>query len=77
MEANQIVWAGFLASACASLGTALGSLGVLLIKQLSRRLEDGLFIISDEIIPETHRNVETFSLLVGFVVMMILDVLLG
>ena len=36
-----------------------------------------LFVISDEIIPETHRrgyeNVATFSLLGGFVVMMILD----
>jgi ZIP family zinc transporter len=38
-----------------------------------------LFVISDEIIPETHRrgyeNVATFSLLGGFVVMMFLDVL--
>jgi ZIP family zinc transporter len=36
-----------------------------------------LFVISDEIIPETHRrgyeNVATFSLLGGFVLMMILD----
>ena len=36
-----------------------------------------LFVISDEIIPETHRrgyeNVATFSLLGGFVVMMFLD----
>lgn len=36
-----------------------------------------LFVISDEIIPETHRrgyeNVATFSLLSGFVVMMMLD----
>jgi ZIP family zinc transporter len=40
-----------------------------------------LFIISNEIIPETHRNsyktVATFSLLVGFVVMMFLDATLG
>src|SRR6056297_3161910 len=40
-----------------------------------------LFIISDEIIPETHRrglqNVATFSLLAGFVVMMFLDATLG
>jgi ZIP family zinc transporter len=37
-----------------------------------------LFIISDEIIPETHRNgyedVATFSLLGGFAIMMFLDV---
>jgi zinc transporter, ZIP family len=36
-----------------------------------------LFVISDEIIPETHRrgyeNVATFSLLGGFVAMMFLD----
>jgi ZIP family zinc transporter len=36
-----------------------------------------LFIISDEIIPETHRggyeDIATFSLLIGFVVMMFLD----
>lgn len=40
-----------------------------------------LFVISDEIIPETHRrgyeNVATFSLLGGFVAMMYLDVVFG
>jgi ZIP family zinc transporter len=40
-----------------------------------------LFIISGEIIPETHRHgVErqaTFSLVVGFILMMILDVALA
>ena len=40
-----------------------------------------LFVISDEIIPETHRrgyeNVATFSLLGGFVAMMFLDTLFG
>jgi ZIP family zinc transporter len=40
-----------------------------------------LFVISDEIIPETHRrgfeNLATFSLLVGFVGMMYLDATLG
>jgi ZIP family zinc transporter len=40
-----------------------------------------LFVISDEIIPETHRrgyeNVATFSLLGGFVLMMFLDTLLA
>lgn len=46
MEASQIVWAGFIASACASLGTAFGSLGVFLISQLSRRLEDGLLSLA-------------------------------
>ena len=40
-----------------------------------------LFIISDEIIPETHRggfqNLATFSLLGGFAIMMFLDATLG
>jgi len=40
-----------------------------------------LFIISDEVIPETHRRgyqtLATFSLLAGFVVMMFLDATLG
>jgi ZIP family zinc transporter len=40
-----------------------------------------LFVISGEIIPETHRQgrgvLPTFGLLVGFVVMMVLDVSLG
>jgi ZIP family zinc transporter len=40
-----------------------------------------LFVISDEIIPETHRRgyetEATFSLMAGFVVMMFLDVTLG
>lgn len=40
-----------------------------------------LFVISGEIIPETHRDgvehLATFSLVLGFVVMMVLDVTLG
>ena len=40
-----------------------------------------LFVISDEIIPETHRSgserLATFGVMVGFVVMMAMDVLLG
>jgi ZIP family zinc transporter len=40
-----------------------------------------LFIISDEIIPETHRgddkNLATFSLLIGVGLMLFLDVLLA
>jgi ZIP family zinc transporter len=40
-----------------------------------------LFVISDEIIPETHRGgferTATFGVMVGFVVMMAMDVLLG
>ncbi|CAM2831596.1 ZIP family metal transporter [Hathewaya histolytica] len=40
-----------------------------------------LFVISDEIIPETHEHgferVATYGLLIGFVIMMIMDVTLG
>ena len=40
-----------------------------------------LFVISDEIIPESHRKgfakQATFGLMVGFVVMLFLDVVLG
>ena len=40
-----------------------------------------LFVISDEIIPETHRNgherAATYGILVGFVIMMFLDITLG
>ena len=40
-----------------------------------------LFVISQEVIPEIHRrkteSINTFGLLVGFVVMMMLDVILG
>lgn len=40
-----------------------------------------LFVISDEIIPETHEHgferIATYGLLIGFVIMMIMDVTLG
>lgn len=40
-----------------------------------------LFVISDEIIPETHRHgferIATYGLIIGFIVMMIMDVTLG
>ena len=40
-----------------------------------------LFIISDEIVPETHRRgfegLATFSLLIGFAYMMYLDATMG
>ncbi len=40
-----------------------------------------LFVISEEIIPETHTNgrsrIATFSLMIGFIIMMVLDNLLG
>jgi ZIP family zinc transporter len=40
-----------------------------------------IFVVSNEIIPETHRagheNLATFGLMIGMIVMMLLDVALG
>jgi hypothetical protein len=69
MDSLHIVITGFSASLAAGLATGLGSAGAM------------LFIINDEIIPETHRrgfeNLATFCLLIGFVCMMFLDATLG
>jgi ZIP family zinc transporter len=63
-------------------GGALGSAAVWLAEPLMPwilGLAAGvmLFVISDEIIPETHRrgyeNIATFALLIGFALMMFLD----
>ena len=68
------------------LGGIVGSLAVSMAEPLvpfSLAFAAGamLFIISDEIIPETHRggfeNLATFSLLAGFCLMMVLDTALG
>ncbi len=66
-----------------------GLLGVSIVSAASTLLPWGLafaagamlFVISDEIIPETHRGgferLATFGVMVGFCVMMLLDVTLG
>lgn len=46
MEPSQVVLMGVVASGCASLGTAAGSLGVFAIRTLSRRMEDGLLSLA-------------------------------
>ena len=60
---------------------AVASASVLMPLALAFAAGAMLFIISDEIIPETHQNgnqnLATFTLLIGFVVMMILDVVIG
>lgn len=77
---------GFLTGLAEPVGGLIGSLAVSFagpLMPLSLAFAAGamLFIISDEIIPETHRrgyeNLATFSLLVGFSFMMYLDVILG
>jgi ZIP family zinc transporter len=67
-----------------------GALLVLLVRQPSERMLDTLlgfaagvmlYIISDEIVPETHRKGHerwaTFGLMAGLIVMLYLDVALG
>lgn len=46
VETTNVIVLGFTASLCASVGTAFGSLGVLFISRLSRRLEDALLSIA-------------------------------
>jgi ZIP family zinc transporter len=75
-------WVALLTGLVEPVGGALGAAAVTLAEPLMPAilgLAAGamLFVISDEIIPETHRrgyeNVATFSLLGGFVAMMFLD----
>ncbi|MCB1743859.1 MAG: ZIP family metal transporter [Gammaproteobacteria bacterium] len=79
-------WAASLTGLAEPVGGLLGSAAVsataaLMPATLGFAAGAMLFIISDEIIPETHRrglqNLATFSLLGGFVVMMFLDATLG
>ncbi len=77
---------GFLTGLAEPVGGLFGSLAVSLAASImpwTLAFSAGamLFIISDEIIPETHRhgfeNLATFSLLIGFACMMYLDATLG
>lgn len=77
---------GFLTGLAEPIGGLLGSVAVsyagpLMPWALAFASGAMLFIISDEIIPETHRRgfegLATFSLLLGFVCMMYLDATLG
>jgi ZIP family zinc transporter len=77
---------GFLTGLAEPLGGLFGSVAVsiagpLMPWTLAFAAGAMLFVISDEIIPETHsrgfENLATFSLLVGFGVMMYLDATLG
>ena len=78
--------AGALSGLAEPIGGLFGSLAVSVagpLMPLSMGFAAGamLYIISHEIIPETHRsgfaNVATFSLLCGFAIMMYLDAVLG
>jgi len=82
----QAFWVACLTGLVEPIGGAFGASSVWLATALmpwTLGLAAGamLFIISDEIIPETHRGgyqeLATFSLLSGFVVMMVLDTVFG
>jgi ZIP family zinc transporter len=75
-------WVAMLTGLVEPVGGAIGAAAVSLAESLMPLILGMaagamLFVISDEIIPETHRrgyeNVATFSLIGGFVVMMFLD----
>lgn len=46
MDSSNVILMGFIASLCASMGTTLGSLGVLTIRRLSDKMEDGLLSLA-------------------------------
>jgi ZIP family zinc transporter len=79
---SRAFWVGMLTGLVEPVGGAIGAAAVSITENLmpivlGMAAGAMLFVISDEIIPETHRrgyeNVATFSLLGGFVVMMMLD----
>lgn len=70
--------------------TAVGALPGVLLRGIPARVEDSMlglaagamiFVVSHEVIPETHRNGHqtpaTLGLMAGFALMMILDTTLG
>jgi ZIP family zinc transporter len=70
--------------------TALGALPGFALHRINQRLEDSMlgfaagamiFVVSHEVIPETHRNGHqtpaTLGLMVGFALMMVLNTTLG
>ena len=83
---NYEIMIGVSASLLAGLATGIGALPVLFIKNISDKTLDimlgfaagaMIFVVSDEMIPESHRKgferEATFGLVVGFIVMMLLD----
>jgi len=63
---GQLIQIGFLASLAAGLATGAGAV---------------LFVVCDELIPESHRKGHerdaTFGLITGLIIMMVLDTVLG
>ena len=82
----QVFLAGLFTWACTIVGSAI----VFFFKHISRKLLDimmgfaagaMIFVVVEELIPDSQTNgntdVATLGLMVGFVIMMILDVALG
>ncbi len=83
---SQAFWVASLTGLVEPVGGAIGGSAVwlaeiLLAPVLAMAAGAMIFIISDEIIPETHRSglreVATLSLMAGFALMMVLDATLG
>lgn len=87
MDWSIMLW-GTIASLAAGLATGLGALPVFFLKDISEKALDILlgfaagamiFVVADEIIPETHRvdkgysRMATYGLVAGFVFMLFLD----
>ena len=87
---QNVVFLAFLAGLFTWGCTIVGSAIVFFFKNISRKLLDimmgfaasvMIFVVTEELIPESQTNgntdVATLGLMVGFVVMMVMDVTLG
>ena len=89
-QSQSVVMQAFLAGLFTWCCTIVGSAIVFFFKHISRKLLDimmgfvagaMIFVVVEELIPDSQTNgntdVATLGLMVGFVIMMILDVALG
>lgn len=89
-QSQSVVLQAFLAGLFTWVCTIVGSAIVFFFKHISRKLLDimmgfaagaMIFVVVEELIPDSQTNgntdVATLGLMVGFVIMMILDVALG
>ena len=90
LRSQSVVMQAFLAGLFTWGCTIVGSAIVFFFKQVSRKLldimmgfaaRDMIFVVVEELIPDSQTNgntdVATLDLMVGFVLMMVLDVALG
>ena len=90
LRSQSVVMQAFLAGLFTWSCTIVGSAIVFFFKQVSRKLLDimmgfaagaMIFVVVEELIPDSQTNgntdVATLGLMVGFVLMMVLDVALG